>query len=224
MKKTLLSVLIISLLFTFVACDSPTNSSSKNGIGSCNHNWNEATCELPKTCSKCEETKGNALGHTTDSGICSRCGENFSNWKIGEYVDEFKEPTGEKYMGVDGVGTFSNSATSNSRLDAFLQIDKNNIGIMLYEYGYSTVKGTFDYEEYEITILDSNGTKHYFTGILYKSGTRVYFYDEDRHDIFSLLVNNDELKIYLKSTKYSISTYLFTIKTAGFYESYNKTF
>ena len=30
----------------------------------CKHEWVDATCTAPKTCSKCQETEGEALGHT----------------------------------------------------------------------------------------------------------------------------------------------------------------
>ena len=39
------------------------------------HKWKEATCTTPKTCSVCGTTEGNALGHTTANGTCTRCGE-----------------------------------------------------------------------------------------------------------------------------------------------------
>ncbi len=45
------------------------------------HDWQDATCVEPKTCSKCGKTKGEALGHTwidatcTESKTCSVCGE-----------------------------------------------------------------------------------------------------------------------------------------------------
>ena len=31
---------------------------------SCRHEWVDATCTEPKTCAKCGETQGEALGHT----------------------------------------------------------------------------------------------------------------------------------------------------------------
>ena len=37
------------------------------------HKWTNATCTAPKTCSVCKLTEGDALGHTTDNGTCSRC-------------------------------------------------------------------------------------------------------------------------------------------------------
>jgi hypothetical protein len=37
------------------------------------HDYIEATCTSPKHCSRCDYTYGNALGHTTENGTCSRC-------------------------------------------------------------------------------------------------------------------------------------------------------
>ena len=240
--KHLSMVLILTLLLCITSCGSNAdNSTSNNSTSSslngqtnetdqsehtdqvvpCDHSWIDANCTSPKTCSKCEEREGVALGHTTDSGVCSRCGENFSAWEMGEYTDEFNQPSGKKYIVVDSYGTFSNSATTNSKLLAAVQIDKDDVRIMLWEYGSHLVKGTFDYENYNVSILDENGTKHSFTGTIYKSGTRIRFDSDDENKIIALLRNNSTLKIYLKSTKYSISTYLFTINTNGFDAMYN---
>ncbi len=54
--------------FTCSSCkDSYTESISAG------HKWNDATCTTPKTCSVCKTTQGEAIGHTTENGICSRC-------------------------------------------------------------------------------------------------------------------------------------------------------
>ena len=34
------------------------------------HEWQDATCEAPKTCATCGETEGEALGHTWDDATC----------------------------------------------------------------------------------------------------------------------------------------------------------
>ena len=50
------------------------NSSDDDNDGEqCSHSWKTATCTEAKTCSKCGETEGNALGHTTTTGVCDRC-------------------------------------------------------------------------------------------------------------------------------------------------------
>ena len=60
------------------------------------HNWVDATCTTPKTCSECKATEGEALGHKwinatcTDPMTCSVCGategnalgHNFGEWEI----------------------------------------------------------------------------------------------------------------------------------------------
>lgn len=37
----------------------------------CSHEWTAADCTTPKTCTKCQETEGEALGHTWQEASCS---------------------------------------------------------------------------------------------------------------------------------------------------------
>ena len=37
----------------------------------CSHNWKDATCTAPKTCSKCGATEGNATGHSWKDATCT---------------------------------------------------------------------------------------------------------------------------------------------------------
>lgn len=69
MKKMLLVFLLLALaVFALSACG-------------CQHEWTEASCTAAKTCAKCGETEGAALGHDfsaatcTTAEICARCGE-----------------------------------------------------------------------------------------------------------------------------------------------------
>lgn len=70
MKKRFLTLLLAVLcVILLTAC------------GECDHDWEKATCEEPKTCSECGETKGKALGHTwveatcEEPKTCSECGK-----------------------------------------------------------------------------------------------------------------------------------------------------
>ena len=73
------------------------NSSNQNG--ECEHDWQKATCTEPKTCSKCEEQRGNALGHDWMDATCeapktcSVCGE--TEGEVGEhdYIEEVIKAT-----------------------------------------------------------------------------------------------------------------------------------
>lgn len=68
MKKIMHFAFIASFLFLLSACG-------------CKHEWEEATCTEPKTCTKCGEIEGEPLGHNwteatcTEPKTCSRCGE-----------------------------------------------------------------------------------------------------------------------------------------------------
>ena len=65
---------IIAVLLSAVLCVVGLSSCE------CSHEWNEATCLEPRTCSKCGAKEGSALGHdwkaaTTEAPkTCSRCG------------------------------------------------------------------------------------------------------------------------------------------------------
>ena len=55
-------------------------ASSGGDVVECEHSWTDATCTAPKTCSLCNATEGEALGHTegtpatcVDKAVCSVC-------------------------------------------------------------------------------------------------------------------------------------------------------
>ena len=64
MKKTTLCgvILIVCLMIlsVFVACEKE-----------CQHEWKDATCAAPKTCSVCKATEGEALAHTWVDATCA---------------------------------------------------------------------------------------------------------------------------------------------------------
>ena len=39
----------------------------------CEHDWADADCDTPKTCSKCQATEGEALGHSYDNALDTEC-------------------------------------------------------------------------------------------------------------------------------------------------------
>lgn len=64
-----------------------------------------------------------------------------SIWSEGYLTDDFGARTKEKYLYLDLVGSFSNSATTNSNLRVRLTVEKDStIEIALYEYGSEMVK------------------------------------------------------------------------------------
>ena len=96
MKKVVLLILVsILLLLAFTSCakikaifgkgDSDGNGGNQNQV--CEHNWSEATCQAPKTCTICGETDGVPSNHKTVPAtcttpqMCSVCGYTSSFWK-----------------------------------------------------------------------------------------------------------------------------------------------
>lgn len=55
-------------------------------------------------------------------------------WQIGEFVDNFGDKSGRKYIQTRSSGTFSNSATTNSFLSVEFFITTKNAGLFLHEY------------------------------------------------------------------------------------------
>ena len=243
--KKLLSLLLSAIIFLacstlLLACITNTENNSNSTQTICNHTYTEINREATCTnggyttykCSLCGDTYKDyesAMGHTTSSGTCSRCGKIFESkiWETAFYVDEFKNPTNEAYIRNSEVfvGTFSNSATTNSKLYARILIDAEDIAIKLWEYGSIEVNA-YSTTYYDITILDDTGNKHYTNGTMHENSERIYFED---WTFASLLQQNEKLKIYIvENSKYGYnSTYLFEVTNGNFnteYSSFNNKY
>ncbi len=228
MKKALSLFLVLIICISMTACTVSSNSGNSN----CSHTYSKISTEASCTeggaavfqCSKCWDRYSafeSALGHTTSNGKCSRCGQTLGGWAQGYYVDEFNMPTSDAYISNTDyfVGTFSNSATTDSLLYAKIAIDKDGIFIFLWEYGKNLVKYYLD-AGFNITIREENGTKHRAYARMLDDRIKI-----TDGDLITLLQRNDRLQIYMEeSSKYGVnSTYLFTV-TRGNFNSVYKDF
>lgn len=139
MKKLTTILLAVAMTLPLVACGGGnagnTNGGNTNSGSTDKHTHvEEVMPAVEPTCTKTGLTEGKrcsecgevlvaqetvpALGRTTESGTCERCGQSFGDWRIDYSVDDFNQPTDEWYITEDEylVGTFSNSATTNSVL------------------------------------------------------------------------------------------------------------
>ena len=143
-------------------------------------------------------------------------------WAISYYVDEFNNPTDESYISNSRyfVGSFSNSATTNSKLNVKILIDKKCCAIKLWEYGSQLVKGYYDIT-YNITFLNNSGEKTYSTATLNENSDRLILNDSN---IVSLIKQNTSIRVYIEeNSKYGYnSTYLFEIDGDNFNTIYNQ--
>lgn len=95
MKKVLITVLLIVLVFSFTACGCEHEWTDATCLSPkiCNlcgaiegepieHNYMDANCENPKRCSFCNTTEGKALEHNYIDGFCTICYQ-----KDPDYID-----------------------------------------------------------------------------------------------------------------------------------------
>ena len=80
-SRVLLAILTIIVIFSTMLLVSCVSTPEEPASTSCAHDYSDATCTVAKTCKRCGETEGEALGHDyseatcTTSKICARCGE-----------------------------------------------------------------------------------------------------------------------------------------------------
>ena len=144
---------------------------------------------------------------TTNAGPAQTWSKNF-------YTDDFDEPTDEWYVSRTFIGTFSNSATSDSRLKGDILIDAEDISIFLYEYYTHQVKNPYSRSEsYVISVRLENGTTKTFDGYIYSDGDRIMVDDGDVAALKNLLVNGGKMKFYIYEKDNSVTNYLFEISS-----------
>ena len=184
-----------------------------------------------EACSICgvtttEQTTIPALGHTTSTGTCERCGTSFGSWTVDYYVDEFNQPTSDGYVSNKTyfLGTFSNSATTDSELLVLVLVDEEDIAFFLYEYGRNLVKNSSSryVEEYDITMKTADGTKTSMTGTIYCGGDRLFIDERYESTVLDALKSGEQVSFYIVNSERTTTTYLFTILTNNFADMYQE--
>lgn len=89
----------------------------------CSHQWDDATCTLPKTCAKCGETEGAPLGHvwteatSTTPAICLVCRE----------MKALPLPaSGQVFIGADQYCDSYLTITSSSTESCYIKLKDEN--------------------------------------------------------------------------------------------------
>ena len=192
MKRMLAALLILALLFTLCACgDNSTtdNSSATNTTDTTNTETDTTLSEEP-------------------GGI----------WVTKNYVDEFNDPTYRKYISTNTLfsGTFSNTATTDSKLNAKILVDSVQCSIMLYEYGNKQVKSNIS-DEYKISIkYGYKKTDVYGT----MNTDRIQIYGTDKSEVIQALSSGETVTFYIVKSKSKTTTYMFSVESSNFADEY----
>lgn len=191
MKRMLSALLILAVLCTLCACgDNPATDSS-------------ATTNTTDTTSVETDT---TLSEEPD-GI----------WVTKNYVDEFNDPTYQQYISTNTLlsGTFSNTATTNSKLQAKILVDSVHCSIMLFEYGNKQVKSNVD-DEYKISIkYGYKKTDVYGT----MNADRIQIYT-DKSEVIQALSSGETVTFYIVKSKSKTTTYMFSVESSNFADEY----
>ncbi len=126
----------------------------------CGHEWVEATCTEPKTCSKCGATEGEALGHDvseyesnndatctedgTKTGTCARCGEEITVVDEGSalghnYVDNVCTNCGAKkcdLIRIAGDSRFDTAFAVADQMKVEMGVEKFETVIVAYSHNF----------------------------------------------------------------------------------------
>jgi hypothetical protein len=141
-------------------------------------------------------------------------------WKISHYVDEFGEPTKQRFITNSKIilGTFSNSATENSDLVVKFLIDNpESISIQLFEYaGNNPVKKGIE-EGYKIKIKPENSEPVVLEARNFSD--RLSLNKANSKKLSDILLKGGRLLFsIIEVTEYSSASYKFEIPNAQGYD------
>lgn len=175
-----------------------------------NHAWVDASCTSPKTCRNCKKQVGTELGHNYENGTCLRCkNKTYGIWTKKYYIDRFGDSTNSPYITASFSGTFSNSATTNSKLTGYWIIDGDDFCLVLEEYGRSRVKCSYGTDKYDILAKNKSGKTVELSAKISAGEDRIKF-DQYRavHELLSL---GGKVDFYIEEKGNTNTNYRFTI-------------
>lgn len=147
-------------------------------------------------------------------------------WVLKAYVDEFNLPTDEYYIVNDTSfsGTFSNSATTNSELGAYIFYEpyetSDYISIRLFEYGNMRVKNPYSHSrDYDIVMMDNDGNKRYLSGTMYSQDSDIDVSSSDSQVILDALKKGGTVRFAITEKEDSLTKYIITIEDATGFEA-----
>lgn len=147
-------------------------------------------------------------------------------WSVNYYVDDFQQPTDEWYITANTSfsGTFSNSATTNSKLAVQVAVDAEDVAFFLYEYGRSQVKNpSSNYvDEYDITMRTADGTDHSLSGTAYCGGDRLMIEGKDMDTVLAAMKDGGTISFHIVESDRTTTSYLFSLEASNFSQVYEE--
>ncbi len=165
------------------------------------HDWQEATCTAPRTCAKCGETEGEALGHVS-SGV--------SNYQEEEVCEVCGEILTDKIPAdFETHGLMLNGSTEGSEFATVTKNDKNTVGSVFFTTGETSVTGpngesVDGYEWIHATInLRFSDEASQVDGVRWHTTTEDYYTIMQHDDTTVIAWSNDDEQSICK--QYSVN-------------------
>jgi len=133
----------------------------------------------------------------------------YGQWTTNNYVDDFGEPTENSYDVMITDGTFSNSATQNSKLSLKFINNKKEENLLIYVYEYGSklandIEGNFE----TVRLKDPEGIVHTLNKVFFaKSGVLLISKENYKKISNALIKKGNFMIIFNRTTKYSTSSY-----------------
>lgn len=139
-------------------------------------------------------------------------------WGINYYVDDFGEPTKKGYITNTRLikGTFSNTATQDSRLNVrFLITGSSNISIQLYEYAGNNPVKAYSQNKYTVLVQDSGGNRAKLVAINYSERLKILGCEW----LHKALIGGGTIKFRIIEIGTPTTNYKFKIQNADWYDN-----
>ena len=165
-----------------------------------------------------------ALAEKPNAYASSTSPKSDSLFTIKYFVDAFGDQTEKGYITqkTRSSGTFSNSATTNSKINWYIILAKNEISFVIFEYERTRLTGSSGYPDYyNVSIKTEDGMVEDF--YCSNSSDRISVSKKDFDRFIQTILKEGTIKISIKeSTKYSASSYnLGAVDFSGVKELYN---
>lgn len=130
-----------------------------------------------------------------------------AQWQENYYVDDFGDKTDQKYESMSASGTFSNSATQNSKALYIFIKDDESVVINVYEYGTSlatSIDATFE----TVKIKQPNGDIVSIKNVFFTKSGKLYFSKKIYTEFLEAIKGSgDYTMVFDRSSEYSSSSY-----------------
>ena len=134
----------------------------------------------------------------------------YSQWEIGNYVDEFGEETEERFLHQTVSGTFSNSATTNAKCAYFIEHNKKEkvLGISIYPYDGNSMESFYEDTFQDVKIKKPSGELVTIEAFCFEG--IIYFDYEEYVQLMDALKEKGEYKVAMTyNTDSTQSSYRF---------------